>query len=477
MRIAMAASEAEPFVKTGGLGDVVGALGPALARRGHEVFVFLPGHLPVRNAAMPDAPRVPLPDFGAELLPLPSPHPGCRFYAIDAPHRFARANPYGDEFGRDWPDNNSRYAWFCRAVLAAADRVAPHTEILHAHDWPTGLLPVYAREARHSAARVFTIHNLAYQGLFPFEQFGELALPDHWRSMDNLEFHGRFSHLKGGIVAADLVTTVSPRYAREILAPEFGCGLDGLLRHRADALRGTLNGIDEAAWNPATDPALPAPFDPGNWAVQRPKNRTALAAELGLAEPDRPLVGMIGRLAWQKGFDLLAACADELARSGANLALLATPGAAEDEATLREAAARHPGAVAVRFALDDGLARRLYAAADLLVVPSRFEPCGLTQFYAMRYGAIPVVHAVGGLADTVVDAGPATLADGAASGFVFRSPTAEALRGALRRALRALANGQTRDRLVAANFARDWSWNRTAAGYEEIYAEAAALPR
>ena len=477
MRIAMAASEAAPFVKTGGLGDVVGALGPALARRGHEVAVFLPGHRAVRAAALPDQPRIALPASGAELLALPSSQAGCRFFAVDAPHRFARENPYADEHGQDFHDNSSRYAWFCRAALEAVELAAPGTEILHAHDWPTGLLPVYAQEARHPAARVFTIHNLAYQGLFSFEQFWELALPDHWRSMERLEFHGRFSHLKGGIVAADAVTTVSPRYAREIMTPEFGFGFDGLLRHRADVVRGLLNGIDERDWDPAADPALAARFGAGDWPAGRAANRRALAAALDFAEPERPLVGMVGRLAWQKGFDLLAACADDAVRLGANLALLATPGSPDDETPLRDAAARHPGRIAVRFALDDALARRMYAGSDLLVVPSRFEPCGLAQMYAMRYGAIPVVHAVGGLADTVVDVGPATLADGTASGFVFRSPTAEALRGALRRALRAVASSITRDRLVAANLARDWSWNHAAAAYEAVYAEVAPTAR
>jgi starch synthase len=481
MNIAFAGSEAAPFSKTGGLGDVLGALPKALAKRGHQVVVFLPAHRETKPH-LKSATRLPLrvvtPDGEAEasLAVLPGPH-GLRWCFVEAPTFFDRSGPYVDLDGRDFADNSDRYAFFCRAALAALEALAFTPALIHAHDWQTGLLAAYvdagAAPSLRQPATVFTIHNLAFQGAFDFAEWRGVMLPDSFRGIDGLEFYGRFSHLKAGLVCSDLVTTVSPRYAAEIQTPEFGCGMDGLLRHLSHRLVGIVNGIDDELWNPETDPHLAAQYGRKNWREGKRANKRALAPEWKLKDPEtRPLVAMIGRLALQKGFDLLASAADDVVERGANLAVLATAGSIDLEGPLRHLAHRRPDHVFVEFALDESLAHRLFAAADVMVVPSRFEPCGLTQLYGMRYGAVPVARAIGGLADTVIDAHPATLAMGLANGFVFERASPGALNVALQRALLAMENDALWGKVVERGMSRESSWDHVSQAYEAAYEDA-----
>jgi len=481
MNIAFAGSEAAPFSKTGGLGDVLGALPKALAKRGHEVVVFLPAHRETKqhleNAERLTI-RVPIPDGEAEasLAVLPGPS-GLRWCFVDEPTRFDRAGPYVDLDGRDFADNSDRYAFFCRAALKGLEAVHFTPALVHAHDWQTGLVGAYLKSGWAPSLRepavAFTIHNLAFQGVFDFEQWRGLMLPDSMRGIDALEYYGRFSHLKAGLVCADLITTVSPRYAQEIQTPEFGCGMDGLLRHFSHRLVGIVNGIDDEVWNPETDPHLPTNYGVKNWRDGKAANKKGLENTLRLKDiAKRPLIAMIGRLALQKGFDLLASVADEVIERGANLAVLATPGSIDLEGPLRHLAHRRPEQVFVKFALDERLAHRLFAAADVMVVPSRFEPCGLTQLYGMRYGAVPVARAIGGLADTVVDAHPTTLSMGLANGFVFERASPGALNVALQRAMLAMENEKLWGQVVETGMRRESGWDHVSQAYEAAYEDA-----
>jgi starch synthase len=481
MHIAFAGSEAAPFSKTGGLGDVLGALPKALVKRGHEVVVFLPAHRETQPH-LAKAERVPIrvpSSTGADdaSLAIVNGDNELRWCFVDAPTMFDRAGPYVDEHGRDYPDNSDRYAFFCRAVLQGLEAIHFPPALVHAHDWQTGLLPAYLRAGAATELRdpasVFTIHNLAFQGTFDFNHWRGVMLPESYRSTDGLEFYGRFSHLKAGVVCSDLVTTVSPRYAAEIQTQEFGCGMDGLMRHVNTRLVGIVNGIDEDLWNPATDPHLSKPYSKKNWKTGKRANKAALVKDLKLQDGEsRPLIAMVGRLAMQKGFDLLTAVAEEIIARGANLAILATPGSVDLEAPLKHLANRHPQNVFLELAMNERLAHRMMAAADVVAVPSRFEPCGLTQLYAMRYGAVPVVRAIGGLADTVIDAHPSTLALGTATGFCFERASAGAFNVALQRAMLAIDNEAMWKKVVEAGMTRESGWDHVAEQYESGYEDA-----
>lgn len=480
MHIAFAGSEAAPFSKTGGLGDVLGALPKALAKRGHQVVAFLPAHRDTQahlKKAERVAIRVPMPDGDDEASLAVVKQDGVRWCFVDAPAMFDRASPYLDEHGRDYPDNSDRYAFFCRAVLQGLEAIDFTPALVHVHDWQTGLLPAYlmagAAPSLREPATVFTIHNLAFQGSFDFREWRGVMLPESFRGMDALEFYGRFSHLKAGLVCSDLVTTVSPRYAAEIQTHEFGCGMDGLMRHLSGRLVGIVNGIDEELWNPATDPHLTKQYTKRGWKTGKRANKAALVKELKLQDgAERPLIAMVGRLAMQKGFDLLAAVANEVVGRGANLAILTTPGSIDLEAPLKHLASHRPENVFLELAMNEGLAHRLMAAADIMAVPSRFEPCGLTQLYAMRYGAVPVVRAIGGLADTVIDAHPSSLALGIANGFVFERASAGALNVALQRAILAMDNETMWAKVVETGMARQSGWDHAAEQYEQAYEDA-----
>ena len=477
MKVLHVAAEVFPLVKTGGLADVVAALPVALAGQGADVRLLLPGMPAVLDAVQGARTVIDIgPCFGAlrvRLLLARLPRSGLPVYVIDAPYLYRRGgSPYQDSLGEEWPDNLQRFAllgWIA-AHLAAGDadpKWAP--DIVHAHDWHAAMACAYiAEHAPTQAGTVFTVHNLAYQGLFAMHEWPMLGLASRLMSPAGIEFHGQLSFMKAGLLFADHVTTVSPNYAREITTPEFGCGLDGVIRGRDGAVTGVLNGIDDEVWNPAADPAIAERYDaerPGGKA----RCRAALQRELGLQEDGQSLlVAVVSRLTAQKGLDLVLAALPELLRGGAQFAVQGT-GEPALEAAFSMAMESHPGRIHVHVGYDEARAHRLIAGADAIAVPSRFEPCGLTQLYGLRYGTLPIVRRVGGLADTVVDAAAPALADRSATGFAFDAATPAAFEQAVRRAIGLRADAAAWRGLMATAMAQSMSWAGPARAYLDLY--------
>lgn len=468
MRVLSVASEVAPFVKTGGLADVAGALPKALAAEGVEMRTLTPRYPAL--AALGGAPVAALDLPGGPARVLLAEAAGLRLYLLDAPGLFDRpGGPYLDPEGRDWGDNALRFGALSRAAAllgAGADPDWP-ADVVHAHDWQAGLTPTYLR-ALGGPRAVMTIHNVAFQGRFGRDVIGPLGLPPERFTTDGYEFWGDVSFLKAGLADAAKITTVSPTYASELLTPGFGHGLDGLLRARAADLSGIVNGIDEEAWNPETDPALPARYSaraPGGKAACR----AALEAEFGLEPGAGPILAVISRLTEQKGFDLLLAALPAILARGARLALIGT-GEKRIEHAFRDLAAAHPGRVSVRIAFDETLSHRMQAGADALVVPSRFEPCGLTQLCALRYGTLPVVARTGGLADTVTDLNLAALSMEAGTGFQFTPGSAAALEAALLRCLALHAEPPRWRAAMRRAMRQPVGWGPSAKAYAELYA-------
>lgn len=478
------ASEIFPLVKTGGLADVVGALPAALAREGVAMRTLVPGYPAVVDALEgADVAHAIATLHGGPARVLAGRAGGLDLFVLDAPHLFARpGNPYAGADGKDWPDNAQRFGALA-AVAAAIGRgsiPAFVPDIVHAHDWQAGLAPAYLHYGGTPRPRtVMTVHNMAFQGQFPATLLAALGLPPHALAIDGVEYYGSIGFLKAGLALADRITTVSPTYALEIRTPAFGMGLDGLLRHRAPVLSGILNGIDDAHWNPATDPHLAAPFDRRHLAA-RARNKAALQARLGLAvDAAAPLLGVVSRLTWQKGMDLLLEALPEIAGMGAQLALIGS-GDRALESGFAAAARAAPGRIAAMVGYDEPLAHLMQGGSDALLVPSRFEPCGLTQMCALRYGAIPVVARVGGLADTVIDASEMALAAKAGTGVQFAPVTRDALTTAVERLLTLWRDRPGWRRLQARAMAVDVSWRRPAQHYAALYRELAptsASPR
>jgi starch synthase len=475
MRVLYVSTEVHPALKTGGLADVNAALPRALAAAGVDVRLLLPAFPALLAHATDHGPPCTLgPALGAPAVAvLPCRLNGVPTWLIDAPVYFARAgNPYLDAHGRDWPDNLERFALLAWVATRFADGSVDNwrPDIVHSHDWHAALCPAYLR-ARGGAgpATVFTVHNLAYQGQFPGPTFAQLGLPAHFFSIHGLEFHGQVNFMKAGLFFADRITTVSPSFAAEIQTPAAGFGMDGLLRSRAGALIGILNGVDTQAWDPRTDKELAAGFDATHLSG-RTGCRQALQAELGLVDGDGPLLGVVSRMTPQKGLDLLRACLPQLIAAGGRLALLGS-GDADEEAAWRTLAHAHPGTIAVHVGYDEALAHRIFAGVDVVAVPSRFEPCGLTQMYAMLYGALPLVRRTGGLADTVRDASPQRLADGSATGFVFDAADSVDLRAALARVLALWRDPTAWQRVQRTAMHSDFGWARPAARYRALYRE------
>ena len=472
------ASEAFPLVKTGGLADVVGALPAALARENVAVRTLLPGYPSVMAMAGAAPPVFAFDNLhGGPARLLAARVNELELFVLDAPHLYARdGGPYGTPDGRDWPDNAMRFAALAQCAAAIARGAAPafKPDVVHAHDWQAGLVPAYLHYGEGPRpGTVMTVHNLAFQGQFGRELLGPLGLPPHAYAIDGVEYYGTIGFLKAGLALADRITTVSPTYAAEIRTPEGGMGLDGLLRHRARDLTGILNGIDDTLWDPATDPWLAAHFDARHRAA-RAGNRRALEARMGLAPaPGAPLIGVVSRLTWQKGMDLVLQVIPELLAGGGRLAVLGTgdPGL---EWGFAEAARQHPGRVAAHIGYAEELAHLMQAGTDALLVPSRFEPCGLTQLCALRYGALPVVAHVGGLADSVVDANDVAIAAGVATGVQFSPVNAEQLAFAIGRTLALWKDPVLWRRLQARAMVTDVSWRHSAQQYAQLYRELVA---
>ncbi len=469
------ASEAVPLVKTGGLADVVGALPAAVAAHGVDMTTLLPGYGEIM-AAM-GKPRV-LHQYES-LLGEPARLVAGRLadqplIVLDAPGFYARpGTPYADPAGKDWADNWRRFAALARAAADLAGGLVKRRrfDVLHAHDWQAAMAPAYLRFAPLAKSRaipsVMTVHNMAFQGYFGREIFASLGLPRAAWSITGVEYHKGVGFLKAGMEAASAITTVSPTYAAEVRDAEFGMGLEGLIVSRGDRVRGIVNGIDTAQWNPATDPALAANYTTRTLARRAPSKR-ALEAEFGLDPSQGPLFIVVSRLTWQKGMDVLLETLDHLVGIGGRLALLGS-GDPALEAGFRAAAARHPGRIGIRIGYDEALSHRMQGGGDAILVPSRFEPCGLTQLYALAYACVPVVARTGGLADTVIDANLAALGSGVASGVQFSGVNYNALSAAISRTTALFHQPEVWRAIQKNGMKADFSWTRSGTAYADLY--------
>ncbi|WP_210310442.1 glycogen synthase GlgA [Devosia pacifica] len=472
MEVLSVASEVYPLIKTGGLADVVGALPRAMAEQAIEMRTLIPGY-PAVTEKIGSARTVARFD---DLFGGPASLLACRvadldLIVLDAAHLFDReGNPYTGPDGWDWPDNWRRFA----ALSFVAHRLSqglvqgyqPH--ILHAHDWQAGLVPAYLKYGGPSTVRsVMTVHNLAFQGRFGSDIFGELQLPSEAYSVNGVEYYGGVGYLKAGLECADVVTTVSPSYASEIRTSSGGMGLEGLLNNRAATVLGILNGIDMREWDPAVDPSLTQTFSL-NTLHKRYRNTDALRSAFSLEPSKGPLFGVVSRLTWQKGIDLLADAIDDIVARGGQLAVLGSGDAALETAVLR-AAERHPGQVGLSTGFNEKLSHLMQGGADVILVPSRFEPCGLTQLYALRYGAVPLVSRVGGLNDTVIDANIAAVNAGVATGIQFAPPTEQALKDAIARVFSLWGDPVTWRKMQRRGMKSEVSWDASAARYADLY--------
>jgi starch synthase len=477
IKVLSVASEAVPLVKTGGLADVAGALPAAVAPHGVEMTTFLPGYPAVTKAlSRPRALHSWDNLLGEKARLVSGKIDGRPLLVLDAPAFFLReGNPYVDASGRDWGDNWRRFAAFGRAAADIASGAARGRsfDVVHAHDWQAAMALAYLRFSPPEGARripsVMTIHNMAFQGHYGADVFPALGLPPQAWAMDGVEYHGGVGFLKAGLEAASVITTVSPTYAREIRTAQFGMGLEGLVTSRGDRVRGIVNGIDAAQWNPATDLQLSAPFTQLSLG-KRGANKRALEAEFGLEKADGPLFVVITRLTWQKGIDVLLECIDHLVGLGGRLALLGSGDKAMENA-FHAAAMRHPGKVGVRIGYDEGLSHRMQGGGDAILVPSRFEPCGLTQLYGLAYGCVPVVARTGGLADTVIDANLAAVMGGVATGVQFDGVNYASLADAIARTVGLFGQRETWRAMQRAGMKTDFSWNRSGKAYADLYAE------
>jgi starch synthase len=479
MRILLASSEAHPYSKTGGLADMVGALAKTLVRVGNRVGVVTPLYAGIREG-FPGLRQLPLPAdfqlgsqrFRASLWSL-EPMPGLTVYFVDQPAFYERGDLY-QEHGVDYPDNAARFIFFAKAAAHLALNLAWKPEVLHLHDWqaaPAAALLHYERSAKGQAGVppiCLTIHNLAYQGLFPASNFALMNLPGAYFTPAGLEFYGKLNCLKAGIVYSDFITTVSPRYAREITTEEFGCGLDGLLRQRNSSLTGILNGVDYEEWNPAADRFVKHPFSAADLSGKA-ANKLVLQEEFGLpANAEIPLFGNIGRLAEQKGVDILIPALAEKLAAGFQFVLIGS-GSPAFERACQDLARRFPSQVAVRFDFDEGISHRIEAGSDFFLMPSRFEPCGLNQMYGMRYATIPIVRTTGGLDDTVIDIREDALNP---NGIKFVEYSVAALGKAIEKALALYRARDVFHRYQLNAIAADFSWQRMVAEYVKVYEDA-----
>jgi starch synthase len=477
MKTVFVSSEVTPFASTGGLADVAAALPAALQRRGIDTVRVMPYYRQVDDAALDLEPvdvtfRVPvgMRHHLAEIWV-------CRgssanepdTYLIRRDEFFDRRYLYGLPY-RDYEDNFERFIFFQKAAVMLLDALEYEADIVHCNDWQTGLLPMYLTYGIHGMGRtgkektVFTIHNLAYQGLFDPSAFSLTNLPLSCFSVDVLEFYGKLNCLKGGITTANRITTVSPTYAQEIQTSEFGCGLEGVLQKHSDRLTGILNGVDYSAWNPESDPALPATYSSTDLAGKK-ECKEALCREFGLKTPEKPLIGIVSRLTEQKGFDILSEAIEDIMELDVSFVLLGT-GDVRYHELAQQWADRWPGRFGLKLAYDVRISHLIEGGADLFLMPSRFEPCGLNQLYSLRYGTLPVVHATGGLNDTIGNLS-ADSSDG--SGFVFNSYSPQALYGAVQRAVHFYANQKAWQKVVSRVMNLEFSWDLAAATYENLY--------
>jgi starch synthase len=485
IRVLHVCSEVYPLLKTGGLADVAGALPPALSRHDGDVRILVPGFPSIveglgKSKLIAEVPA----RFGAAAVRLYAaalPDTGIKTYFIEAPGLFDRpGNPYADAQGKDYADNHRRFALLGWMAAQLAQGIDPQwgPQVVHGHDWHAGLAPAYLRAAEHRLGRrlagsVFTIHNLAYQGVFAPYTFGELELPDYFFSMHGLEFHGQISFMKAGLFYADKLTTVSPTYAREIQGAEQGCGLQGLLHARSADLHGILNGVDPQIWHPATDKLIAANYDAKSLA-RKLLCKKALQEETGLTvQNDAPLFTVVSRITEQKGLNLVLAGVHDIVQRGGQLVLLGS-GDPAMEAAFKQAAHEHPRAVSVHIGYDESRSHRLIAGGDVILVPSRFEPCGLTQLYGLAYGTLPLVRKVGGLADSVVDCTLENMAEGTATGFVFDHFDSQSFNTAVRRAFALYDRRDDWMQVQQSGMRQEFDWDVAAKTFMSLYRQIGA---
>ncbi|MGR9114300.1 MAG: glycogen synthase GlgA [Gammaproteobacteria bacterium] len=472
-KILFVTSEAHPLIKTGGLADVSGSLPKALAELGQDVRLIIPNYQSInRTEDIHYKCTLRVNNHDVNILETRLPATNVTVWLVDCPEFFGfPGNPYHDEFGNAWANSAERFALFCRiAVEVAMNRAYLDwkPEIVHCNDWQTGLVPALLTLEYHRPATVFTIHNMAYQGIFPSPTYSNLNLPGQLWNPDGAEYYGNLSFLKSGLVYSDRITTVSPTYAKEIQTEEFGCGLEGLLSHRKDFLSGILNGIDMEQWNPDADPSISHHFNADSLNNKR-LNKTELQNRLSLpADPKIPMFGLISRLVEQKGIDLVLECLPEMLNMPIQFVLLGS-GNRSFEQRLYNFAETHPDKISINIGYDESLAHRIEAGSDIFLMPSRFEPCGLNQMYSQRYGTLPIVRKTGGLADTVIDAIPETLANNTATGFAFNEAAAGALMEAIKRALILYSQPRTWKKLQISCMQKDYSWNKSAQQYLNLY--------
>ncbi len=476
MRILFVSSEGLPFSKTGGLADVVEALPKALVEVGHEVAVVLPRYRGTKSDKVVSPSltiplgthlRFPRVTDGQELH-------GVRYFFVDDPS-FDREKLYGDASG-DYPDNAERFAMFSKAAIEIAKQIWK-PDVIHCHDWQSALVPVLLRSVYSSdpALRpipvVFTVHNMGYHGLFGPDVLSRIGVPGELFHLDALEFYGRVNYLKGGLLFADYITTVSRKYAQEIQTPEYGHGLEGVVRRRGDRMVGILNGVDYSVWSPENDQFIAAKYSAKNMAGKT-ECKKDLLKEFGLPADNlvRPLIGIVSRFADQKGFDLIAQVARQMLKEDLAVVALGT-GDPKYETLFKEMARAFPGKLAARIGFDNALAHKIEAGSDMFLMPSRYEPCGLNQIYSLRYGTVPVVRATGGLDDTIQNFDPMTAAG---TGFKFESYDGRALLNCVRQALRCYSDPEAWRRVVANGMAKDFSWTASAAEYGKLYQAAKA---
>jgi starch synthase len=481
MRTLFVTAELYPWVKSGGLGDVAAALPPALTELGVDTRLLLPGFPGFLDAfpGITDVARLRTPFTSERVRVALTRLPGTErlAYLVDQPAYYDRpGSPYASPNGSDWPDNHRRFglfSWVAAEIARGADQNWT-PDVLHAHDWHAGLAPAYLAAlppAAHHIPTVFTVHNLAYQGLFSAALFPELALPPGFLAIDGVEFHGLISFMKAGLFYSDRLTTVSPTYAREIQTSAFGGGFEGLLRSRANALTGILNGVDPRVWDPEHDALLPRVYRAEDAPAGKRAAKAELRSRLGLEQrEDAPLFGAVSRLTPQKGLDLLLACLPEVVAGGSQIAILGS-GDSDLERGFAAAAEGHRGQVGVEIGYDEALSHLIIGGSDVILVPSRFEPCGLTQLYALRYGTLPLVRRVGGLADTVVDATSVSLAEDSATGFAFDEASPQALVSTIGRAATLFREPKTWLRMMRRAMTRDFSWESAARQYVALYRE------
>lgn len=487
MNILLATSEAVPFAKTGGLADVSASLPQELARLGHSPVVIMPAYRralncgqPIESTGLDVSVQIGSKTVEGLLLKSRLPNSEVPVYLVQQDDYYNRDELYGVD-GNDYVDNCERFVFFCRAVMEGIRALRLNVDVLHANDWQTGLLPAYLKTEYRAVpgyeriASLFTIHNLAYQGTFWHWDMLLTGLDWKYFNWHQMEFYGKLNLMKTGLVFSDAINTVSPRYAEEIQSSPLGCGLEGVLQQRHDVLSGIINGVDYSAWDPAIDPHLAMNYDANRPAEGKAACKAALQTELGLPLlPRAPLIGLISRLVDQKGLDLVAGVIQEWVRTSDAQWVILGSGDPKYQLLLSTLADRYPQKVAARLKFSDPLAHRIEAGADMFLMPSRYEPCGLNQLYSLKYGTAPVVRATGGLADTIVDATRETLADGTATGFTFREYEVLALSETLRRAIEAYNQPTVWSQLITTGMRQDWSWSRSARQYVELYRKISA---